>query len=333
MRAEPFELIVVEDVLELQRVDQGRPRCSMRPVADLHGQAQPAIEHGGAEQAFGPPFGDDVRGGLHQRGVGTIPARDHVRFRSHRRGDATGVRLEDAPPLGSGEPGVDRCHRTKRHTVDGDPASVDPDVDRREPRHGEHRLQDLLLQRVGRLAIGLERPALCLAGGKHPRMFSRAVGVDVASLRIGRSRFVVPGTDRWALQAFFRDAGAGQQGPDGLHMNRFGVVRGTHHGDLAVGEVEGSARERDTGLQGLHRRPREQGTVRISRERDQSPIGGHEGDVARVDGLLQPRTHHADQRDGAHESEAYKPKSRGTRTWRAGKSAKGLTAQPCPRLA
>ena len=131
MRAEPFELIVVEDALELQRVDQRRPRCSMRPVSDLHGQAQPAIEHGGAEQALGPPFGNDVRRGLHQRGVGTIPARHHVRLRSHHRGDATCVGLERAPSLGRGELRVDRGHRTKRHTVDGDLASVDPDVDRR----------------------------------------------------------------------------------------------------------------------------------------------------------------------------------------------------------
>src|SRR6266511_5173313 len=208
---QPGEALVVERAEGTQDQDEGGPggpRCS---VPDLDRQPQSPVEHRGTHQAFRSTLGDDLRGLLHDGRVRPVPARHHVWLGPHGPDGSSGITLELPEALGTSQARVDRGHCPKRHPMNGNPAPVHADVNTFLPACQKDGAQNLLLQWMVGVPVRLQGPALSPARGQHAAVLARTVGVDAPSCRVGRQRFIVPGTHRRAPQSFLVHVGPIEQ--------------------------------------------------------------------------------------------------------------------------
>src|SRR3954453_14676276 len=157
------------------RGERGRERP---PIAVGRLEGQTGAVATGAEQPVGAALGDHARVALHQDGVGRALAAHEDRVRVHRRGDPVAA-VERLEPR-------ERARGTLEWDREGDDAAaVDPGAALAGFELGRRRdlAEQELLQRMIRVPVALDRPAVRAAGGEHPRVLAGAVVVD----RLGRA--------------------------------------------------------------------------------------------------------------------------------------------------
>ena len=161
---------------------------------------QPVLDEPDAEDRLGAALGEQtVPKRLHQHRVQPPGPRHQDRVGPHGPGQ-TPHRLGPPRrhPRGVGEPREREGNLADRHPERRDAAAVRAEDHRRA---GNTRALaddpcDLLLQRMVRRAVRLDRPPMRAARGEHAGVFARAVVVDAPSARGPRARARRPGPRR-----------------------------------------------------------------------------------------------------------------------------------------
>ena len=190
-----------------------------------------------AEEPFGAPFAIQPPRRISSVSRAPLGAADQLGPRPHRNSDSLGVRVSRA------------AARLRVVAKVGTPQPSTPTVPCGSTRSG-----DLLLQRMGRVAVGMQRPAVCAARGEHPRVLARAV---VAKLPVG------PALLRPVLEVVDLDPGAGEHLARGGQLGGLGAMGGTGDRELVVVEVVVALEERDR-LDRLRRRAQVEGELGVA---------------------------------------------------------------------
>lgn len=203
-------------------------RARWAPSATL--SATPAICEADGIDRFGAILGDQSVRASHQGGhIPTSPA-DVLGVGAHGIGNG----CLEAPRRPSGDPSEGGGQAPKRDGHHWSAAPVDS--------HGRHRLTGKIcdglrheaLQRVLRVAIGRQVPAVELAGGQHGCVFARAVLRDGPGSAMGRdpggALILVVGEVRGVLQISFTESVRLQHLVHTHEVKGLSAVRGTSEG-------------------------------------------------------------------------------------------------------
>jgi hypothetical protein len=171
---------------------------------------------------------------------------------------------EATEALGSGQAREQGCHPAQREAVDGRAASVHADLRPVDARRRPNRSHDLALERVGRPEVAVELETRTLAGDEHPGVLARAVVIDATGPGGAPAGLALDREVRRAPEVAFGAVADAQEPPNGPNVHGLTVVRSTHDRDEILGQRFGDPPEGDRRLERLHRRARENETIRIA---------------------------------------------------------------------
>lgn len=242
--SQPGQAPLREEVQKTEGLHDCRSQGPPRSILDLERQAQAFVQHGHGVDRFASDFGHKSlpRCGHEVRIQAPLP-RHEVRVPDHRPQDAPGMlpirpvphahsgKGEGQTSQGEGKGGQTTAVRTGDHILRATPGPLDDG-----PTH-------ILLNRVVRGSVRLDRPPPVEGQSQHPGMLTGAVVMEHCRwLAPGNQRFgggLVEGGMETTLEGLRGQPEPVQDPLNPLDVNGLPIVGGRHEGQVGVGETEG----------------------------------------------------------------------------------------------